>query len=59
MATPHVTGAWALMKQNNPGSTVTDILNSLTSTGLNITDASCSSVTKKRINVYEAYQTFE
>ena len=59
MAAPHITGAWALMKQSNPSATVSEILNSLTSTGLAITDSSCTSVTKKRINVYEAYQTFE
>ena len=55
MATPHVAGAWALMKQANPDATVDDILSSFTSTGLSVTDQYCSSVTKKRINVYEAY----
>lgn len=55
MATPHVAGVWALMKQANPNATVDDILSSLTSTGLSVTDQYCSSVTKKRINVYEAY----
>ena len=57
MAAPHVTGAWALMKQNNPAATVAGILNSFTSTGLSLTDSKCPSVTKKRINVYQAYQT--
>jgi subtilisin family serine protease len=56
MATPHVAGAWALMKQNKPTATVTEILNTLSSTGLSITDSKCTSVTKKRINVYQAYQ---
>ena len=55
MATPHVAGSWALMKQANPGATVDDILSSFTSAGLSVTDQYCSSVTKKRINVYEAY----
>lgn len=55
MATPHVAGAWALMKQANPDATVDDILSAFTSTGLSITDQYCTSVTKKRINVYEAY----
>jgi subtilisin family serine protease len=55
MATPHVAGAWALMKQANPAATVDDILSSFTSTGLSVTDGYCTSMTKKRINVYEAY----
>jgi subtilisin family serine protease len=54
MATPHVAGAWALMKQARPSATVDDILGSFTSTGLRVTDIGCTSVTKKRINVYEA-----
>jgi subtilisin family serine protease len=54
MATPHVSGAWALMKQVLPTATVDEILSSFTSTGLSVTDQYCS-VTKKRINVYEAY----
>jgi subtilisin family serine protease len=55
MATPHVAGAWALMKKANPDATVDDILSSFTSTGFSVTDQYCSSVTKKRVNVYEAY----
>ncbi len=56
MATPHVAGAWALMKQNHPTTSVTDILDAFTSTGTSVTDAGkCPSVTKKRINVYEAF----
>ena len=55
MATPHVTGAWALMKQAYPGATVAEILNSFTSTGERVADTKCTSVTKKRINVYEAH----
>jgi subtilisin family serine protease len=55
MATPHVTGAWALMKQVYPGATVAEILNSFTSTGESVADTKCTSVTKKRINVYEAH----
>lgn len=56
MATPHVAGAWALMKQAYPTATVDHILSSFTTTGLSVTDQYCSSVTKKRINVYEAYE---
>ena len=56
MATPHVAGSWALMKQVYPAATVDEILNSFTSTGPSITDTrSCTSVTKKRIDVNEAY----
>ncbi len=54
MATPHVTGAWALMKQSNPSATVTQILNAFSSTGLTVTDSKCTSVSKKRINVNQA-----
>ena len=55
MATPHVSGAWALMKQAFPAATVTDILDSFMLTGLSVADIGCPSVTKQRINVYEAY----
>ena len=55
MAAPHVAGAWALMKQEHPGATVDDILDALTSTGLSVTDQGCTSVTKQRIDVEEAY----
>ena len=55
MATPHVAGAWALIKQDSPAATVAEILASFTSTGLSITDTLCPSMTKKRVNVYEAF----
>jgi len=55
MAAPHVAGAWALMKQAYPAATVGEILNAFTSTGPSINDIDCASVTKKRINVYEAH----
>ncbi|MBI4768083.1 MAG: S8 family serine peptidase [Deltaproteobacteria bacterium] len=54
MAAPHVTGAWALMKQSNPSATVSQILNAFSSTGLTVIDSGCTSVSKKRINVSEA-----
>jgi hypothetical protein len=59
MAAPHVAGAWALMKQAYPSATVGEILDSLTSTGLSKADTKqgCTSFTKKRINVYEAYDS--
>ena len=55
MATPHVAGAWALIKQDSSAATVAEILASFTSTGLSVTDTLCPSMTKKRINVYEAF----
>ncbi len=50
MAAPHVTGAWAVLKSNRPGASVDQILASLTSTGVSITD-SRNGVTKPRIQV--------
>jgi subtilisin len=38
MAAPHVAGAWAILKQQNPNATVSDILAALTSTGRIVTD---------------------
>jgi subtilisin family serine protease/N-acetylneuraminic acid mutarotase len=38
MSAPHVTGAWALIKQMNPTATVADVLNTLQSTGVTIID---------------------
>jgi len=55
-AAPHVTGAWAILKQKKPSVTVTEILNALTSTGLPITDPK-NGITKPRIRVNEALQT--
>jgi subtilisin family serine protease len=34
MATPHVTGAWAILKQHSPQASVSDILSALMDTGL-------------------------
>jgi len=38
MATPHVAGAWTVLKQAAPTASVTTILNALQSTGVTITD---------------------
>jgi subtilisin len=38
MATPHVTGAWALLKQEDPGAGVDTLLRRLRDTGLSLTD---------------------
>lgn len=53
MATPHVAGAWAVMKQKFPSASVTDILNAFISTGTSITDPR-NSITKPRINLASA-----
>ncbi len=55
MATPHVAGAWAIMKQAVPGAAVTTILAALRQTGLPITDnRSGAPVTVPRIRVFQA-----
>jgi subtilisin family serine protease/NOL1/NOP2/fmu family ribosome biogenesis protein len=57
MATPHVTGAFAVLRQAAPGATVTDILTALQQTGLPITDTRTGgTVTKPRIRIYQALQ---
>ncbi|MBK5228342.1 MAG: S8 family serine peptidase [Actinobacteria bacterium] len=55
MAAPHVAGAWALLKNANPGATVGEILSSLQATGTLVTDARLpDGVTKPRINIADA-----
>ncbi len=53
MATPHVAGAWAVLKQKKPAATVTEVLGILESTGVPIMD-SRNGITKKRISVKNA-----
>jgi subtilisin len=53
MATPHVAGAWAILKQYSPAASVSDILSALQSTGLPVTD-SRNSVTTSRIQIQSA-----
>lgn len=53
MATPHVTGAWAILKQRMPVSTVERILTALTNTGVLIYD-SRNGITKPRIQINAA-----
>jgi uncharacterized repeat protein (TIGR02543 family) len=54
MATPHVTGAWALLKQAFPSAGVTDLLNALQTTGKSI--SSCASTALPRIQIEKALQ---
>lgn len=53
MATPHVTGAWAVMKSKKPSATVDEVLNAFTATGVSVTD-SRNGITKPRINIDSA-----
>ncbi len=53
MATPHVTGAWAVLKSRKPSATVTEVLNALTATGVSVTDLR-NTITKPRIRVDSA-----
>lgn len=50
MAAPHVAGAWALLKQRSPSSSIDTNLNRLISTGVPITDTR-NNITKRRIDV--------
>ena len=53
MASPHVTGAWAILKQKSPTASVSQILRSLTSTGRPVTD-SRNNITTPLIRIDEA-----
>ena len=55
MATPHVAGAWALLKQKTPSASVASLLSALQSTGLSVTDTRVAGgVTKPRIRIADA-----
>jgi subtilisin family serine protease len=55
MATPHVAGGFALLKQATPTASVSTILNALRQTGLPITDTRAGgTVTAPRIRLYQA-----
>jgi hypothetical protein len=58
MATPHVSGTWAILKQAVPNAGVGLILDALQQTGLPITDTRPGgTVTKPRIRVFHALQS--
>lgn len=50
MATPHVAGAWAILKSKAPSASVDQILSALTNTGVSITDFR-NGIVKPRIRV--------
>lgn len=52
MASPHVAGAWAVLKQANPGATVSDILAILRNTGVSVSGRGLSDM--RRINLARA-----
>ncbi len=53
MATPHVAGAWAVLKSKKPTATVDEVLAAFTSTGVSITDGR-NGLTRPRIRVDQA-----
>lgn len=56
MATPHVAGAWALLRQAKPKATVDEVLKALACTGK---DVKRGSITKPRIDVLAAYKVLK
>ncbi len=56
MATPHVAGAWAVLKQAKPDASVTEVLTALQDTGVPVTDtrSGAGSRVKPRIDVAAA-----
>ena len=53
MASPHVAGAWSVLKQKAPSATVTQVLSALQNTGVSVTDHR-NSLTKPRMNLEAA-----
>jgi subtilisin family serine protease len=56
MATPHVAGAWAVLKSAVSSASVANVLSALTSTGVPITDSK-NGITKPRIQLDDALAT--
>jgi hypothetical protein len=57
MATPHVAGAWAVMKQQKPTASVAQVLGALQNTGKSVTDRR-NGLVKKRIQLTAAVNTW-
>jgi len=57
MATPHVAGAWAVIKQQKPDATVAQVLTALQTTGKSVVDSK-NGISKKRISLSAAVNTF-
>ncbi len=57
-AAPHVSGAWAILKQKSPAATVDELLEALRSTGLSIHD-SRNGVSTSRIRVAQALDALQ
>jgi subtilisin family serine protease len=55
MATPHVAGAWALLRQKYPTLSVSSLLNALASTGADVNTRCLGSDSKPRIEVDAAF----
>jgi hypothetical protein len=55
MATPHVSGTWAILRQAAPGAGVSLVLDALRQTGLPVTDTRPGgTVTAPRVSIFEA-----
>jgi subtilisin len=59
MAAPHVSGAFAVLKQAAPTASVTTLLDALQQTGLPVTDIRLFGVTRPRIRVNQALATLD
>ena len=57
MAAPHVSGAWAILKQKIPGASVATILTALQQTGVPITAEFRLAVPRPRIRIADALST--
>jgi len=55
MATPHIAGAWSILKQHTPTATVNQVLAAISATGFPLVD-SRNSIIKPRLQLNEALQ---
>jgi subtilisin family serine protease len=54
MATPHITGAWAVLRQIQPSATVDQLLTAITATGYPVVTSCSGSYSKPRIQLDQA-----